>query len=43
MKTPEIYKLWEEFLEKYYEYFISNEEQWKSILMKIKKFHHNVI
>lgn len=38
MKTPEIYKLWEEFLEKYSEYFISNEEQWKNTLKEIEEY-----
>ena len=38
MKTPEIYKLWEEFLKKYSKYFISNEEQWKNNLKVIEKY-----
>jgi superfamily II DNA or RNA helicase len=38
MKNLEICKLWEEFQEKYSEYFISNEEQWKNNLKKISKY-----
>jgi hypothetical protein len=38
MKNLKIYKLWEEFQEKYSEYFMSNEEQWKNTLIKICKY-----
>jgi hypothetical protein len=38
MKNYEIYELWEKFMEKYFEYFISNEEQWKNNLKKISKY-----
>jgi superfamily II DNA or RNA helicase len=40
MKIPEIYNIWSEFIndDKYKEYFISNEEQWKKTLEKLKEF-----
>jgi len=38
MKTPEIRKLWEEFQEKYSEYFISNDEQWENTLKVVRKY-----
>ena len=38
MKSPEILKLWEEFQEKYSEYFISNEEQWENTLKVVGKY-----
>ena len=38
MKIPNIQKLWEEFIEKYNEYFISNEELWKNIIKKVEKY-----
>ena len=38
MKNLYIQKLWEEFIEKYNEYFISNEELWKNIIKKVEKY-----
>jgi antitoxin component HigA of HigAB toxin-antitoxin module len=40
MNNPEICKLWEAFINnpKYSIYFISNEEQWKQTLEKVKKY-----
>jgi superfamily II DNA/RNA helicase len=40
MKTKNIRKLWEEFIndDKYKEYFLSNEEIWKDNLTKVKKY-----
>jgi len=40
MNNPEICKLWETFINdaKYSIYFISNEEQWKQTLEKVKKY-----
>jgi len=38
MKIPNIQKLWEEFIEKYNEYFISNEELWKDTIKKVAKY-----
>ena len=38
MKIQEIRKLWEEFQEKYSEYFISNEEKWKNNLKEVSKY-----
>ena len=39
MKTsPEISKLWEEFQEKYSEYFVNNDDQWKNTLKEIGKY-----
>jgi hypothetical protein len=35
MKKSEICELWEKFIEKYFEYFISNEEKWKNNLKEI--------
>jgi superfamily II DNA or RNA helicase len=38
MKTPEIRKLWEEFIEKYSKYFLNNEEQWEITLKVVRKY-----
>ena len=40
MSNPEIRKLWEAFVNdaKYSKYFISNEEQWKLTLKRVKKY-----
>jgi len=40
MKTPEIYDIWTEFINDslYKEYFISNEDQWKQTIEKVKEF-----
>jgi len=38
MKDLEIRQLWEEFIEKYAKYFISNEENWKMTLQEISKY-----
>jgi superfamily II DNA or RNA helicase len=40
MKNPEVRKLWEAFINdtKYSIYFISNEEEWKHTLEKVKKY-----
>jgi superfamily II DNA or RNA helicase len=40
MKNPDIRKLWEEFVNdtRYSKYFISNEEQWKITLIRVKKY-----
>jgi hypothetical protein len=38
MKSPEIRKLWEEFQDKYSEYFISNEDIWKIKLGYVGKY-----
>ena len=40
MKNLDIRKLWEEFVndDKYSKYFISNEEQWKITLIRVKKY-----
>lgn len=38
MKNTEIRKLWEEFIEKYKQYFISNEELWINTLKQVKQY-----
>jgi len=38
MKNPEIRQLWEQFVEKYAKYFLSNEENWKNTLHEISKY-----
>ena len=38
MKEKQIRKLWEEFVEEYNEYFISNEELWINKLKQLKKY-----
>ena len=38
MKNQEIRQLWEQFVDKYAEYFLSNEEQWKMTLQEVIKY-----
>jgi len=38
MKNEEIRELWEQFIKKYQEYFISNEEQWKMCLQEVMNY-----
>ena len=38
MANLEIYNKWTEFIEKYKEYFISNEEEWMNNLNKVKEY-----
>ena len=38
MKNLEIYNKWSKFIEKYKEYFISNEEEWNNNLNKVKEY-----
>jgi len=38
MKNEEIKNLWKDFLEKYQEYFLSNEEIWKNKLEEVKNY-----
>jgi len=38
MKNPEIRQLWEQFIEKYSRYFISNEDQWQITLEEVSRY-----
>ena len=38
MKIEEIYNIWTEFINKYKEYFESNENIWKNNLEKVKQY-----